>query len=787
MTRRTYTIAALSAILLLGSSSFALEYEKSKIDEVHIILPKRADGTYSSSGIAQELKTQPGHTFSQEQFDEDLKHLSTQFDRVEPKISEKEGELTIDIYLTPKPEIKDITFSGNSAVSSKKLRKELGLRAGDLYDSASLARGLTKIREYYVGKSYFAANVSYDVNRSKNGDVVGIHITVKEGKSGRISQVFFKGVSKKRASELRDAIYTKKYNGLTSWYTKAGTYNQEMIEHDKMTIISYMQSRGYADAHVEVHVEEAKLGRIDVLFTVEPGSIYKVGSVGFTGNRVFSNEDVERHLRLHKGDIYSPDNIQATVRALKELYGKKGYIDVVVSYQSHLESRSAHTYDVSFDIHELEQYYIGTIKVIGNFKTNPNVILNESLLVPGEVFDVRKLNATEERLRGTGFFKQVNIYPLKPSTLATNSSHYRDVYIEVEEAPTGHFSLFGGASSADSVFGGVELIEKNFNIAGLATMFGKGFGELRGGGEYLHMRFNIGIKSISGTFSWMTPYAGDTLWRVGFDVHRAHDKSQSDNYSYQSAGDKIYASYPLSSFWTFITHYRIQKTANKFDSGCSLNTRRQLGPGGLLSGAGMGLSFDSTDSPRRPRRGFRSSLSSEFVGIGGDFTYWKLAYLNTQYIDLRKFGIFKMRGDVKFILPGGRTPVRGTGDDRPIPLSERFFLGGETSIRGFYNDRLGPSVDGNPANPLGGISYGLGSLEYIYPLFDPMQLFAFFDAGTNSEHKLHLSRIYMSTGVGMRLDILGQLPLTFGYGHILNKNIPKAEKKGWFFSFGMQY
>jgi len=514
--------------------------------------------------------------------------------------------------------------------------------------------------------------------------------------------------------------------------------------------------------------------------------------VGFAGNRVFSNETVEKHLRLDEGDLYSPERIQKTVRALKDLYGKKGYIDATITYQTHLESKDKNTYDITFDIHELEQYYIGTIKVIGNYKTNPNVVLNESLLVPGEVFDLRKLGATEERLRGTGFFKQVNIYPLKPSTVATRASHYRDVYIEVEEAPTGHFSLFGGGGSSGTksvnIFGGVELIEKNFNISGLVTMFSNGAGDLRGGGEYLHMRFNVGQQGLAGSFSWMTPYAGDTLWRVGFDVHRSYDASQSDKYSYNSAGDKIYASYPLSSFWTFYCNYRIQKTVNSFSSAASQETRNQLGDGGILSGVGAGLNFDSTDHPQSPRRGLRSSLSADYIGLGGHFNYWKLAYLNTQYINLRKFGIFKMRGDLKFIQPTNKTPLRGSELQRhPIPLTDRFFLGGESTLRGFANDALGPKIASSDSTPLGGISYGLASLEYIYPIFDPVQIFAFYDVGTNSDQKWHLSRLYMSTGVGMRLNLLGQLPLTFGYGKVLNKNIPTDEKKEWFFSFGMQY
>ena len=114
--------------------------------------------------------------------------------------------------------------------------------------------------------------------------------------------------------------------------------------------------------------------------------------------------------------------------------------------------------------------------------TNNNVILRESLLVPGEVFDARKLKATQQRLEAVGYFKSVNVYAVRAADDENLPANYRDVYIEVEEQSTGNISLFSGFSSSDDINGGIDLSERNFNIAGVPKAFTGHLSALRGGG-----------------------------------------------------------------------------------------------------------------------------------------------------------------------------------------------------------------------------------------------------------------------------------------------------------------
>lgn len=138
---------------------------------------------------------------------------------------------------------------------------------------------------------------------------------------------------------------------------------------------------------------------------------------------------------------------------MKDLYGQKGYIDASVQHETLLKE-SEPVFDVDFYIDEGGQYKVGLVHIFGNTSTHNNVILRESLLVPGETFDSRKLKATQKRLEAIGYFKSVNVYAVRTADDVDLGENYRDVYIEVEETTTGNVSLFMGFSSTDSVFGG---------------------------------------------------------------------------------------------------------------------------------------------------------------------------------------------------------------------------------------------------------------------------------------------------------------------------------------------
>jgi outer membrane protein insertion porin family len=738
------------------------------------------ESTFDPKTLLSRLKTRVGDPFSQSTFDGDLKVLAKDYDQIEPLIRIHNGEVYIEIKIWPRPKIRVIRWEGNAQVKTKTLQKELGIRPNTTFNQQRFNKAFNKVKEYYIKNGYFESELQYTIQPDPKINEVDIMISIHEGRAGRIEKIVFKGFSKHEESELSEMMHTKRYLFLLSWIMGTGTYNEEALEQDRLTIINFLQNEGYADAKVDIQIKEAKTeGRIILEISCEKGPLFHFGKISFSGNKLFPNEEIQKKLLMHEGEIYSPEKIRETAEVLKELYGRKGYIDAAIPYETQLVENEP-IYNVHFTIEENEQYKVGLIHVFGNVQTQTHVILRESLLVPGETFDSAKLTRTRERLENIGYFKTVNVYAVRTQEDELLGENYRDVYIEVEETTTGSVSLFGGFSSSDSVFGGLDLSETNFNLSGLRTIHKKGLSSIRGGGEYAHARITLGEKETAYALSWLNPYFRDTLWRVGIDVSKTDSSLQADHYDISTVGGTVYASYPLNPLWAFGWKYRLRNEIIHISHHhTSKRERKQGHNSGLISASGVGLNFDSTDRAIKAHNGFRSSIETEFAGIGGDFTFLRFAYINTYYKSFWDRGIFKLRFDFKFI-----EPLLKTNTPEKIPLSERFFLGGENSVRGYTPFDLGPHF--KHGDPTGGISSSLFSFEYLHEILPILDGFAFFDMGNISLHRFHVGHYNMSYGVGIRCDAINRIPIILGVGFPINPS-RKSQIQRFFFSMGGQF
>lgn len=773
-----FTCAPLSPLMAAYSSVEAFEERKvANIDIQAENLPPNA--SFDPKTVISRLKTKVGDPFSQMTFDSDLKALSDEYDRVEPNIRVQNGEVYISIKVWPRPSIRTIKWNGNTHIKTSTLQKELGIKPHAVFNRQSFNKAFNKVKEYYIKKGYFESQLQYVILPDTKTNEVDIVIEVREGRSGKIDTIVFKGFTKSERSEILGMIYTKKYNLFTSWLTGAGIYNEEALEQDKLTIINLLQNRGYADAKVDILVREAKTeGKIVLEIIADRGPIFHFGKITFKGNTLFTDEQIDALFLARPGAVYSPEKLRESSQAIKDLYGRKGHIDASVQYETHLKAHEP-IYNVYYTIDEGEQYKIGMVRVFGNVQTEAYVILRESLLIPGETFDSAKLKATQNRLENIGYFKSVNVYAVRTQDDQILGENYRDVYIEVEETTTGNISLFFGFSSADDVFGGLDLSESNFNYKGIPRVFKDGLSSLRGAGEYAHARASIGSKQRSYTLSWLTPYFRDTLWRVGFDVSETHSTLISDDYDINTFGFSLYASYPLNYYWTFGTKYRFRNSIIHVPRHTSKEERKQGHEDGIISGLGSSITFDSTDSAIKPHNGFRSSLEGEFVGIGGNFSFLRLAYMNTYYTQLWRHGIMKYRWDLRFI-----DPILKTKNPEKIPLSERFFIGGLNSVRGYRDFDLGPHFESG--DPKGGVSTAVLSIEYLHEVLPIMDLFIFADAGSIALERFHFSTLRCTAGFGTRLELINRVPVILGMGFPINRD-EHSDLRKFFFSMGGQF
>jgi outer membrane protein insertion porin family len=242
----------------------------------------------------------------------------------------------------------------------------------------------------------------------------------------------------------------------------------------------------------------------------------------------------------------------------------------------------------------------------------------------------------------------------------------------------------------------------------------------------------------------------------------------------------------LNSFVKFGTHYRIKDS--DIDLHGIRHTRRnrelirESKNGGVISAAGVELYYDSTNHPVSPREGIRSELSAEYAGIGGDHHFLKFGYLNTLFYPLTAKGVLKFRGDAEAIQTlFGSKP-------KHIPLDERYYLGGDTKMRGFRYNTVGPKFRDKDRTPRGGMSSLYLSSEYEHPIYKKLSGFVFVDAGNVWWEEFVVKRLQLTTGLGLKFYIAEGTPLTFGMGypiHVEKKN--KQDVRHFFFSIGVGF
>ena len=809
-----YSLFFLFCLSIGHLSAVVLQYENQYIEKIEIESANLCEGKiFDSEGIKNRIKTKEGNFFSQIEFDNDLKSLVNEFDTVEPVIFSTDEKLYITLKIWPKPTIRTITWAGNACMETYRLQKELETTSCTVFDRQAFNKAFHKLKGYYIKNGFFEATLEYQIISDPATNTVDIEIVICEGRAGRIKKIEFVNFSKEEEDKILELMITKRYFFLTSWYTDQGTYNEEAVEQDRFTILNFIQNEGYADAIVDIDVTESdRLNRIILTITAQRGDIYYFGPITFEGNTIFPDETVEKLFTFCEGDSFSPEDIRDSVKRITDYYGYRGYIDAVVDYEPSLDCENR-TFSIKFHIEEGEKYRVGLVKVFGNCSTQTNVILHETLLIPGEIFNIVKLQLTEERLQNIGYFKNVNVYAVRSEGPGGLGGHYRDVHIEVEETITGNFGAGFGLSSVESVFGEFKITERNFNYKGLTTCWSQGFGKLRGGGEFVNLNAMIGAKSRKYSLSWTKPFFKDTPWIVGFEIDQSNNRFISDDYQINALSGTVHGAYPLNQFLRLGVHYRLtytdinlnqgrihrqeagdrkkaedakaagnvkkEKKAQHAELNLSCKLEEEARNAGAISAIGLNLNYDSTNHPAFPTRGIRSRLEQELAGFGGKQSFMGLAYLNTYYKGIGENGVFKFRADLRFIVPLFDTKRF------EIPLNERLFLGGDSTIRGYRVYRLGPQY--SKGDPRGGMSLQMLSAEYTKYLHKKVSAFIFCDSGHLSFDVWNFGTMWTSVGFGLNLRILDNAPpIVVGFGFPMNPE-NRSDVQRFFFNIGGKF
>jgi len=666
--------------------------------------------------ILGRIRSAVGAPFSPSQSSEDLRAVFTLgfFDDVQLKVEDFEGGVKVTFVVTERPFVRDVEFVGNSKLATSDLQEKIELKLGSVYNPVEVQRAREKLKDAYEDDGYFEVQISPEVEKFGDGDVKVV-FTVNEGRRITIDKIVFRGNKGLKDKEIKAVMATQE----RQYFVLRGTVQRQKLEEDIERVVGVYQDHGFIQMRVERHdmVVDRETARVTITIDVVEGAQYRVGVIKLTGVTLLPEEEVRRQLGFKAGDVFSRTALRDGVRNISDLYSTIGRASVDVLPRTDQQSTNT-TVDVTLEVTEGPEVYVERINITGNTRSEDRILRREIPFVEGDLFTLQKMQRARQRLINLGYFDMVNV-TTQPGTDKTRII----VNVEVTERPTGIFSIGGGFSSVDSFVGTLDVSQNNF----------------LGRGWVLSLRIRAGANSQQGIISFTEPWLFDRPLSAGFDVFNI--KRQFTEYDYDSVGGTVRLSHPFEEYWRWQTAYRL--TSDEISDVRDTNDpllRDEVGTR-VTSAVTLGLTRDSRDAVALPTKGGYTVFTLDFAGLGGDTRFVK-TIASTSYFYPMWYG---------HVLSGRAEAGYGFGwSDDPLPVFERFYLGGPNSIRSFKARRISP-VDA-AGTRIGGTSEVLGNVEYIVPLPFNFRVAGFFDVGNvyGFKTKFDITDTREAAGAGVR-------------------------------------
>jgi len=702
--------------------------------------------------IFNKLETREKGLFSEETVKADVKRLYElgYFTNISVDVERVEGGVKVAFVVKEKPELKEVFFRGNAVLTTDRLRREMKSKTGAALNEKLLVEDVDSLTKLYTQEGFPVAHVRYEVVNPAQSPLASVIITVDEGQRQAISRITFQGNAHAPARTLVQLMQTKRrapwplYKWPMSYLYSTGMLHEEAFSDDLERLRAYYASLGYVDMkYTNVEKKLSPDGRfVDLVVSIEEGGTYQVGDVTVAGNKTYDADELQRALTMGPGSTFSPNALQSDVSSVRELYFAKGYSDAEIATEKRLNPETGKI-DIAYTIKEYDPYYVGRIDIRGNTRTKDYVIRREIGVMPGDVFNSLKVQRSKERLENTGFFDTVKV-----SSAPGEGDRTQNLSVDVEEGKTGQLSFGAGFSSIDGLIGFAEISQSNFDVMN--------FPYFSGGGQKLRLRAELGFERQDFLMSFTEPYFMGKKLAAGFDLYSQSSQFLSDYFNETRIGGDVRLGKAFGEFYRGDITYKMENVNMDVNNDASEQMKEDEG-NTLISSVTFGLNRDTRDSVAFPHRGAVSNVSAQFAGLGGEADFVKLEAMGSQYfVPIESFPEHVIR------VAGSAGVGRAYGNSSDIPMSERFFLGGGDSIRGFEYRDVGPRDSNN--QPIGGDAMIAGSVEYTFPLISKIRGAAFFDMGNVYETPSDfMDGIVASVGMGVRLNLhVGPIKLDYG-------------------------
>ncbi len=628
---------------------------------------------------------------------------------------EQKGTLQPTLQVTAGPEV--IIRVEGAKIRRGKLRQLVPVYQERTVDADLLVEGQHRIQQYLQSEGYFEADVSY-VSERQNGKRV-ITYNVDKGPRHRLQSLAIVGYKYFTRATIAERMETEPVSFPRFPY---GRYSSATLNGDLQAIRDLYRTNGFRDVKVGYSVKDDYRGNINALaltISIDEGPQYLVSEVTIDGMPQTDREYISSGLTSAKGQPYSEANVAADRDYILNYFYNAGYPNATFDYYVDTVTIPDRV-KLRFKLDLGKREYVRQVLVSGIKRTRPRLVDDRIELKEGDPLSLTKITDTQRSLYDLGIFARVNTAIQNPDGDETK----KYVLLQLEEASRYTFT-FGVGAQLGRFGSATTSLNDPAGSTGFAPSVSLGVSRINflGLGQTLSLNSTVStLEQLVGLTYFVPHIVGHE--KLSLTLNALYDNSNEIN-TYTATrrqisaqlGQKLSRAYTLQ----YRVVYRYVTQSNLKISPGLVPILAQPDQTGLF---GISLIQDKRDNQVDPTQGIFNTIDLAYApkALGSQTEFAKGLVRNSSFHRIGRDLVFARSTQFGVIIP-----VNATAEE--IPLPERFFSGGATSLRAFPENQAGPR-DTTTGFPLGGNALLINNLELRFPLFgDNLRGVLFEDAG----------------------------------------------------------
>jgi outer membrane protein insertion porin family len=572
----------------------------------------------------------------------------------------EEGELTF--FFVEKPLISKIELKGYKENDEDIKDTVIQIKRGSLYDEKKLQAAKKRLMDAMSQDGKIDSVVEIQTEKLENGSIK-VTFVANEGEEIIIEKLRYSGVEKLDHEEFDDVIANKEKQWMGWFYGRNdGKMQLQDLAYDHLRIKDYYMQHGFLDAKVEQPFVKADFNNYTAFmsYVIEEGEVYNISGVSVSQTEhVIDDEKIKEVISLEIGEPFNIQTFRDDSQKIKRLIADLSYafVQVIPDLRKDKENN---TVEVVFKVVPGDKVKIRNVLISGNNRTLDRIIRRELYLGPGDMYSLTDLTDSRNSLGRLGFFEGHTIEERRVDNKTM------DLIVKVKEAPTGNIQIGGGYGS----YGGflVNIAVNDRNIWGSGIDVGVQAEKSETTRNY---SFNISNQRLN-----------DSDFSGNFSIHKS--SYDYNDYTTNSEGISVGIGHRFTRHINGYLGYGFS-SHNYENVDDAIVTNLYYFEDYAKSSISMSINFDNTDDYYLPRNGHTVSQVFEKAGIGSDANYLKSRTKFNIYRGLEDYvgfdAIFRYKSRYYLAVDTGY-----------LPVSEKFYMGGFGSVRGYESYSIAPLV-----------------------------------------------------------------------------------------------